>query len=330
MKAILGIIATISLALGFVGCGKLIKKNKAESSEAAMIRLGELLFHDPRISGDHTISCNTCHDITKGAAGMDGVPVSIGIGRQKGGRNAPTVWNAKFLSVQFWDGRADSLKEQAKGPITNPVEMGMDTHEVAVGRIRGIPGYKPYFRDAFGSEDAIDIENIATAIAKFEETLVTLNSPYDKYKAGDESALSKEALAGLQTFNSVGCIACHSGDHFAGPELPLGTGFYQKFPMFPGSNYEKKYNLSKDPGRFEVTQKPEDRNMWRVPQLRNIARTAPYFHNGSVKTLPEAVRVMAKTQLNRTLTPQEVTQIVAFLHSLNGEIPYLEAPELPQ
>lgn len=315
--------------LGLTACSFSSKEEEAHSNDAAMIRLGELLYFDPRISDDHTISCNTCHDISNGAAGMDGLPTSIGIGKQKGGRNAPTVWNARFLSVQFWDGRAPNLVEQAKGPITNPIEMGMKTHDLAVDRIRQIKGYKPYFKEAFGTEE-INIDNMALAIAKFEETLVTLNSPYDKYKAGDETALDERALKGLQLFSSVGCVACHSGDHFAGPALPEGTGFYQKFPMFAGNKYERKYKITKDLGRYDVTKNEADKNFWRVPQLRNVALTAPYFHNGSVKTLDEAVRVMAKSQLNRDLKATEVSQLVAFLKSLTGEIPKIEKPTLPQ
>lgn len=330
MRGILTALIITPMVFLTVGCINSSKKDdQADKNQAAMIRLGELLYFDPRISKDHSISCNTCHDVSNGGAGMDGLPTSVGIGSQKGGRNAPTVWNAKFLSVQFWDGRAPNLVEQAKGPITNPIEMGMDTHDLAVERIMAIPGYKPLFKEAFGSED-VDIDKMATAIAEFEKTLVTLNSPYDKYKAGDEDALNEEALKGMQLFTSVGCISCHSGDHFAGPPLPEGTGFFQKFPMFPGSKYEKKYQLTKDKGRYEVTGKEQDKNFWRVPQLRNVALTAPYFHNGSVKTLDEAVRVMAKAQLNRTLKPQEVKQIVAFLNSLTGEIPKISKPTLPE
>lgn len=321
-----------ALVVFVVGCSNGSKGDRAKEKEAAMVQLGQMLYFDGRLSKDDSISCNTCHDVSNKGPGADNLPTSVGIGKQKGGRNAPTVWNARFLSVQFWDGRAPNLVEQAKGPITNPIEMGMDDHDIAVGKIRQIDGYRPYFKKAFGeaTDEAINIENIATAIAEFEKTLVALNSPYDKYKAGDLSALTDTEISGMQLFNTTGCIACHSGDYFAGPPLPEGTGFYQKFPMFPGSKYDKKYALLKDKGRFDVTKKEEDKNFWRVPTLRNVARTAPYFHNGSVKTLDEAVRVMAKAQLNRTLSAQEVTQIVAFLNALNGELPQIEAPTLPQ
>lgn len=307
-----------------------MKANKAEERDQATIELGKLLYFDPRISDDHSISCNTCHNVANGGAGMDGIPTSVGINKQKGERNAPTVWNAKFLSVQFWDGRAPNLKEQAKGPITNPIEMGMQNHDLAVERIQKVKAYREKFKDAFGSTE-INIDKIATAIARFEETLVTLDSPYDKYKAGDTAALTEEQVKGMELFTNVGCISCHSGDHFAGPPLPEGTGFFQKFPVFADNNpYVKKYKLMKDLGRYTVTQEEGDKNFWRVPQLRNIALTGPYFHNGSVPNLEEAVRVMAKSQLNRDLKKAEVQQIVAFLNALTGEIPQIDEPTLPQ
>lgn len=332
MKWINAIIGGVVLLAWLGACSNGSKMDRAKEKEAAMVQLGQMLYFDTRLSKDDSISCNTCHDVSNKGPGADNLPTSVGIGKQKGGRNAPTVWNSRFLSVQFWDGRAPNLVEQAKGPITNPIEMGMDSHDIAVDKIRKVDGYRPHFKKAFGddTDEAVNIENIAVAIAEFEKTLVALNSPYDKYKAGDLAALTDDEISGMQLFNTAGCIACHSGDYFAGPVLPEGTGFYQKFPMFPGSKYDKKYALLKDKGRFDVTKKDEDKNFWRVPTLRNVARTAPYFHNGSVKTLDEAVRVMAKTQLNRTLKAKEVTQIVAFLKALNGELPQIDKPTLPQ
>jgi cytochrome c peroxidase len=230
--------------------------------------------------------------------------------------------------VQFWDGRAPSLEEQAKGPLANPVEMGMASHHVLMKRINEIPGYAQMFKDAFGGEK-ISIDNAVKAIASYERTLLTPNSPFDRYAKGESKALSEQAVRGMQTVEKVGCIACHNGPNFAGPELPMGTGFYQKFPTFP-SDYDKKYHFSKDLGRFEFTKKAADKHMFRVPTWRNVALTAPYFHNGAVKTLDEAVRVMAKTQLNKTLSDQDVSDIVAFLDSLTGEFPKQELPRLPE
>lgn len=299
----------------------------AKEQQNALVELGRHLYFDKRLSVDNTISCNSCHDVTNKKSGTDGLATSVGIKNQVGTRNAPTVWNAKFYSVQFWDGRAKDLAEQAKGPITNPVEMGTLNHDEAVKKIAAIKGYQELFKAAFpGQQDPINIDNLATAIAKFEETLTVLNSPFDKFKAGDKGAMSELAQEGYSKFQSIGCVTCHSGDHFSGLALELGTGFYMKFPTFPGSKYDKKYELTKDLGRYEVTKQEADKNMWRVPSLRNVAITGPYFHNGKVKDLDEAVRVMAKTQLNKDLSDQDVAALVAFLKALTSELPEITAP----
>jgi cytochrome c peroxidase len=292
------------------------------------IELGKQLFFDPRLSVDGTVSCNSCHNVM--SSGTDNRPVSVGVGGQKGGRSAPTVWNSAFLTAQFWDGRAPTLEEQAKGPVLNPIEMGMHSKEVAVERIAAIPGYTEQFAKVFGGDNPVTYDNIAKAIATYERTLITPNSPYDRYAKGDKAALTDDAKRGLELVQNLGCTGCHSGANFAGPtSLPVGEGFYQKFPVFPGSTYEAKYNLVEDTGRHEVTKKEEDKNVWRVPTWRNVALTAPYFHNGSVGTLDEAVRVMAKTQLNKELKDGEVQDIVAFLSSLTGEFPKQTLPRLP-
>ena len=287
-----------------------------------------MLFFDPRLSIDGTVSCNSCHNVMTN--GTDNRPVSVGVKGQKGGRSAPTVFNAAFLSAQFWDGRAATLEDQAKGPILNPIEMGMPSEEAVLERLRKIPGYVAKFAEVFG-ENGLTYDNIAKAIAAYERTLITPNSPFDRYMRGDKSAMSEEALRGMELVQSVGCTACHTGPNFAGPaNLPVGQGFFQKFPTFTNNEYVKKYDLMSDTGLHSVTGKEEDKYMWRVPTWRNVALTAPYFHNGSVKTLDEAVRVMAKTQLNKDLKPDEVRAIVAFLNSLTGEIPPQTMPVLPQ
>jgi cytochrome c peroxidase len=298
---------------------------KDNPMSAAKIELGKKLYFDPRISVDGTISCNSCHNVMAG--GDDARPVSVGVHGMKGGRSAPTVWNSAFMSVQFWDGRAPSLEKQAEGPMVNAVEMGSSSHDLVVGRIKKIPGYSAEFKKVFGDE-MITLDRMTKAIAAYERTLITPNSPYDQYMKGNKKALSASAIRGLALTQSVGCVACHMGPNFAGPMLPEGTGFYQKFPTFPGSDYEKKYDLTKDKGRFEVTKNEADKNFWRVPTWRNIAVTAPYFHNGSVKTLDEAVRVMAKTQLNKDLKDDEVKDLVAFLESLTGKFPEQKMPRL--
>jgi len=292
------------------------------------ISLGKQLYFDTRLSGDNTVSCQTCHVIAEG--GDDGLPVSEGIGAQRGGRNAPTVWNAAYLSVQFWDGRADTLEDQAKGPITNPIEMGMPTHDVAVEKVKQIPGYAAQFDQVFGGDDPVTIDNVAKAIAAFERTLVTPDTRYDRYERGDEGALTEIEKKGLATFKEVGCTTCHSGPAFAGPPLPMGTGFYMKFPTYEDNPYVEKHDFKADVGRAEPTGDESMKHFWRIPTLRNVAHTAPYFHNGAVSELPEAVRVMGKTQLNLDLTDEQVEALVAFLKSISPELPKVEAPDLPE
>lgn len=293
---------------------------------ADKVELGKMLFFDPRISSTGTISCASCHNVMEG--GDDHRPTSMGVHGLQGGRNAPTVWNAAFLSTQFWDGRAASLEDQAKGPIANPVEMGMPTLDDAVGRIAAMPAYVPLFKRAFGSE-TIDVDTIAKAIAAYERTLITPGSAYDRFAAGDASALNEQQQRGLETFAATGCTACHNGPNFSGPPLPVGTGFFMRFPTFRDSPYVAQYQLDADKGRETVTGKAQDANFWRVPSLRNLVYTAPYFHNGSVKSLPEAVRVMASTQLNKQLGDSETADIVAFLEALSGPFPTQTMPRLP-
>jgi cytochrome c peroxidase len=230
--------------------------------------------------------------------------------------------------VQFWDGRAATLEDQAKGPIVNPVEMGMENHDAVIQKLSAIPGYKKKFEEVFGA-NGLNIDNVAKAIAAYERTLITPDSPYDRFMKGDKKALNKKAQNGMQLVQTMGCVACHSGPSFSGPPMPVGQGFYQKFPLIPGSEYDKKYGFSEDLGRYQVTKSDADKNMWRVPTWRNVALTAPYFHNGSVKTLDEAVRVMAKTQLGRDLKQEETGDIVAFLQSLTGKMPKQKEPKLP-
>ena len=291
------------------------------------VELGKMLYFDPRLSSNGTVSCFTCHNVMEG--GDDHRPTSIGVHGQAGGRNAPTVWNAAFLSAQFWDARAAKLEDQAKGPPANPIEMGMADLDATVERIRKIPGYKPYFDRVFGGKESITIDNAAKAIAAYERTLITPNSAFDKYVKGDKQALDAQQLRGMETFKTTGCIACHSGANFAGPPLPVGQGFLQKFPIYTDNTYVTTYRLMDDVGRMNVTHNQADKNMWRVQSLRNLVYTAPYMHNGSVKSLNEAVALMAKTQLNTQLSEEQVSDIVAFLGSLTGEFPQQTMPRLP-
>lgn len=296
---------------------------------AAKIKLGKQLYFDPRLSSSGTISCNSCHNVM--GNGTDNRSISLGVfGKLDKPRNTPGVFNAAFHSVQFWDGRAPSLEEQAKGPLLNPVEMGMPSGKAVVARVMAIPGYRTEFVSVFGGKDSLTFENIVKAIATYERTLITPNSPYDRFVQGDKTALSDAAQRGLRLVKSTGCLSCHSGSLFSGPKEPAGQGFYVKFPTFTNNKYVKKYNLMADMGRFGVTHKAADKHMWHAQSWRNVALTAPYFHNGSVKTLSEAVRVMAKTQLDKVLPDGQVKDIVAFLDSLTGQFPKETMPRLPQ
>jgi cytochrome c peroxidase len=287
---------------------------------AAKVELGQMLYHDPRLSSTGTVACASCHNTMLG--GEDNRPNSMGVNGQTGGRSAPTVWNAAFNKVQFWDGRAASLEAQAAGPVTNPIEMGMKSWDDVVARLQSIEGYKQAFEQAFG-KDSISKDNATKAIAAYERTLITPNSPYDRYVGGDKSALSAQQVRGMEKVAELGCTHCHSGPAFNGP------GMFQKFPMIPNGYFEAQYHFSKDKGLAEVSKNSADEHLWKVPTLRNVALTAPYFHNGSVKTLDKAVTMMAQLQLGKELSKEEVADIVAFLNGLTGEFPKQKMPVLP-
>ncbi len=293
----------------------------------AKVALGKMLYHEPRISANGVVSCNSCHNVMGG--GDDNRSGSIGVRDQVGGRSAPTVWNSAFNSVQFWDGRAPSLEAQAKGPVTNPGEMGMKSWDEVIARLKAMPGYTEAFAAAFGAGDTVTVDNFAKAVAAYERTLITPNSPYDQYVKGNKAALTDQQVRGMNTFAEVGCVQCHSGAAFNGPQLPEGTGFFMKFPLYQNGVMEARYNFSADNGRFDVTGNEADRHAFKVPTLRNVALTAPYFHNGTVKTLQDAVMVMGKVQLNKDLTEQQISDITAFLNALTGEFPKIEMPRLP-
>jgi cytochrome c peroxidase len=296
-------------------------------SSAAKVALGKQLFFDPRLSIDNTLSCNSCHDVN--GNGTDSRSVSVGVGGQLGTRSAPTIWNAVFISSHFWDGRAPTLEEQAKGPILNPIEMGMPHKEATTARIREIPGYRKQFAAIFGGKNPVTLDNIAKAIATYERTLITPNSPFDQYLRGDKTALSPAAVEGMHEFEKLGCNRCHTGPAFAGPaDMPTGEAFVEWFPAFT-SRYVEEFHLKDDLGRNNGVTPTPVTGKWRVPTLRNIALTAPYFHNGSVKTLDKAVRVMAKVQLNRNISDHQAAVLVEFLKSLTGEFVVQTPPRLP-
>ena len=291
---------------------------KGIPSSPAKVELGAMLFFDPRLSESHTISCNSCHQI--GLGGVDMLETSIGHRWQLGGRNSPTVLNAVFNTAQFWDGRAKDLAEQAGGPLINPVEMAT-THEHVVEMLQAIPGYRPAFKKAFPDDQKpINIDNIQNSIALFEATLITPNAPFDKYLKGDANALNDEQRAGLASFINKGCAACHNG-------INVGGDQYRPFGVVekPGADFLPPA----DKGRFEVTKSAADEYVYKVPSLRNVALTPPYFHSGKAWDLKQAVAVMSSAQLGNVLTDDEVDSITTFLHSLTGEQPEVIYPILP-
>ena len=294
------------------------------------IALGRLLYFDPRLSFTGVMSCNSCHDLAAG--GDDGRPVSTGALGERGRRSAPTLWNVAFETVYFWDGRAPSLEAAIAEQLLSRTEMGMPDAVTLTARIRAIADYRRHFAAAF-EDGEVTLDNIARALASYIRTLVTADGPFDRYLRGDDQAISPQARRGFRLFVETGCASCHFWVNLAGPVPGLafkpGEGFYELFPNFVGSEYDQKYRLLEDLGRFLVTGDPGHTYMWRVAPLRNIAETAPYFHNGSVATLEEAVRVMARTQLNKTLDVTQLADLVAFLRSLSGEFPPQPAPSLP-
>lgn len=288
------------------------------TSTPELVELGQALFFDPRLSATHSISCASCH--YPGLGGADNSPFSAGFHGERGGRNAPTVYNAVFNFVQFWDGRAKDLVEQAGGPLVNPVEMASPQAHVTE-QILALPGYSPMFAKAFpGETDPVSLENAQKAIAGFEATLITPNAPFDQFLRGDTNALTADQKAGLTLFIDTGCLTCHSG-------VNLGGTMYQKFGVF--SDPGPVYLPPEDKGRGGVTGNAAEDYFFKVPTLRNIVETAPYFHSGSEPDLKRAVAVMAEVQLGQTLTPEEVDQITAFLGSLTGDQPELVIPQLP-
>jgi cytochrome c peroxidase len=301
---------------------------KHNPTTPAKVELGRLLFNDPRLSESRTVSCSSCHDVGKG--GADHRAHSTGVHGQPDMRNAPTVLNVGFLGALFWDGRAATLEEQVKEHLLDPIDMGMKDLPYAIERIRQVAGYRPYFASAFGSGDVVTIDNLANAIAAYERSLVTADTPYDRYANGDGSALNAQQSRGMTEFRRLDCVRCHQGPAFNGWALIPGTPWAMTFPTHRLSPYVETYELTKDPGRYEWSGKEADRYQWRVPTLRNLAYTAPYLHNGSVDTLEDAVRVMGSTELDLVLTDEQVSDIVAFLKALSGPLKVEPKVNLPQ
>jgi cytochrome c peroxidase len=277
---------------------------------AAKVELGRKLYFDTRLSRNETISCNSCHDLA--SFGVDGLPTSPGDEGQLGGRNSPTVLNAALHASQFWDGRAEDVEQQAGMPITNPVEMAIPSEAFLVERLSGVEDYPALFAESFpGEEQPLSYENIRLALAAFERTLLT-PAPIDDYLRGDASALDRQQLDGMSLFLDLGCASCHNGVNF-------GAASFRKF----GLNDDYWVHTNSDPvdeGRLQLTGEEEDRYVFRVASLRNVAETGPYFHDGSVAELEEALRVMVQLQVGMELEPNQLENLTAFLQSLSGEL----------
>ena len=281
-----------------------------------LVTLGRMLYFEPRISKSQKISCNTCHDLA--TYGVDNEPTSDGHKGQKGDRNSPTVFNAAAHFVQFWDGRAADVEEQAKGPVLNPVEMAMPAEPVVVKVLESMPEYVNLFTRAFPNDKKpVTYDNMAKAIGAFERKLMT-PSRWDKYLKGDKTALTPEEMAGFKAFTTAGCQMCHAG-------ALLGGSLYQKMGL------AKEFPRAADPGRAKVTNDASDQGVFKVPSLRNIEKTAPYFHDGATAGLDQAVRDMGEYQLGRPLTTEETKQIIDFLKVLTGTVDpeYTKPPVLP-
>lgn len=282
-------------------------------TEPDKVELGKKLFFDPRLSRSGFISCNSCHNLSMG--GSDNLPTSIGHNWQQGPINSPTVLNSSMNLAQFWDGRAADLQEQAAGPIANPMEMAF-SHSLAIDVLRSIPQYVAEFNKIYGSDD-ITLDQVTNAIAAFEETLVTPNSRFDLWLKGNDNALTDTEIAGYQKFKQIGCVACHNG------EAVGGSSFQRMGIMEP---YQTENPAE---GRIAVTGKDADRFSFKVPTLRNVELTYPYFHDGAYWKLEDAVDVMARLQLGEELEEQDIKNITAFLKTLTGDQPQFAIPQLP-
>ncbi|NOR87288.1 MAG: c-type cytochrome [Bacteroidales bacterium] len=298
-------------AQALFGTLPLIAENIANPITDEKVQLGKKLYFDNRLSKDNTQSCNTCHNVE--TYGVDNEPTSKGDNGGLGTRNSPTTFNAAFHTTQFWDGREPDVEAQAGGPILNPVEMAMPDEASVVNRLKGIEEYVTYFAKSFPDEkDPITYNNLKLAIGAYERMLVT-PTKFDDYLAGNTDALNTQEKEGLQTFITGGCITCHRGN-------VLGGNMFQKFGLMkPYWEFTKSTVI--DDGKFEVTQNEADKYVFKVPSLRNIEKTYPYFHDGSIMDLREATDIMGKTQLNKTFTDKELDDMVVFMNTLTGEIP---------
>jgi cytochrome c peroxidase len=308
---------------------------------AAKVTLGQKLYFDARLSADNSVSCATCHDPAKGFA--DGKRLAIGIGGKVGARNSPTVLNAAFNDLQFWDGRAPTLEEQAKGPLTNPVEMGMPSNDALVAKLQNISEYPPLFKQAFDT-DRITIDNVARAIASYERTVFTFSSPFDRFNAGNKTAMSESAQRGWELFNNKGrCNNCHgyvassptfTDNKFHNVGVAMHAANFAELARKAGQSPDSISDLAHSPGyselgRFLVTKEPKDIGAYKTPGLRDVALTAPYMHDGSQQTLEEVIEFYDKGGEDNPyldggirplkLSAQEKADLVEFLKALTSD-----------
>ncbi|HSA78003.1 MAG TPA: cytochrome-c peroxidase [Nitrospirota bacterium] len=296
---------------------KTVAEMKGKSFTPQKMELGKMLYFEPRLSSSALISCNTCHNV--GMGGADFQETSIGHRWQKGPRNAPTVLNSVFNIAQFWDGRAEDLKQQAKGPVQASVEMN-NTPELAIKTLKSMPEYVALFKKAFtGQADPVTFDNMAEAIEAFEATLLTPDSPFDRYLEGNKDALNEAQKEGLKLFMDKGCVTCHGGINMGGEAyFPFGLVEKPKAEIIAG-----------DTGRYKITHSKSDEYVFKAPSLRNIELTLPYFHSGKVWDLKEAMKVMGVAQLGTLLTDEEANKIGSFLKTTTGVQPKVEYPILP-
>lgn len=295
-----------------------VAENPNNALSPEKVELGRMLYFDPRLSKSGEISCNSCHNLA--SYGVDNLPVSLGHKWQTGTRNSPTTLNAAVHFAQFWDGREPDVEAQAKGPVLNPVEMGSPHEQFVVDRLRTIPGYVQAFKEVFKTDSAVSYQNMALAIGAFERTLMT-PSRFDAYLQGDGSALTEAEKKGIETFKTVGCTTCHIGQ-------AVGGTMFQKFGLFKPFT---QFGIAEDTGKASVSKVDSEKYLFKVSSLRNITRTYPYFHDGSIWKLDESIRIMAQTQLNKELSAQEVSEIMSFLSTLEGPMTadMLKLPVLP-
>lgn len=308
----------VHLAVAYYGSDALAPLPAVPELPPEKVALGQALFSDARLSHDNTLSCAGCHDL--GSFGHDARRVSLGVAGAAGLVNAPSVFNAALNFAQFWDGRAGSLEEQASGPLQNPVEMASSWPE-AIAKLNADDRFRREFTQVY--PDGITAANLVDAIATFERTLLTQNAPFDRFLRGDQNAIDAKAQTGYRRFRDLGCASCHQGAN-------VGGNMFQRFGVMAdyfGDQPGQRPVTTPDRGRFNVTGREEDRFVFKVPSLRNVAETAPYFHNGSAETLDEAVAIMGRVQLGRQLSAEEIHSLTAFLATLTGEKPEILAQQ---